>query len=72
MIDLVGKYTSAKIFAETIEEGVIEQVYKIINCRAFAGQKVVCMPDVHVGASGPCGLVAKMKMVIMFVLSILA
>ena len=57
MIDLVGKYTSAKIFAETIEEGVIEQVYKIINCRAFAGQKVVCMPDVHVGASGPCGLV---------------
>ena len=58
MIELIGKYTTAKIFAETIEEGVYQQVYDIINCRAFEGQKVVCMPDVHVGASGPCGLVA--------------
>ena len=58
MIELQGKYTSAKIFAETIEEGVYSQVYDIINCQAFEGQKVVCMPDVHVGASGPCGLVA--------------
>ena len=58
MIELVGKYTTAKIFADTIEEGVYGQVYDIINCPAFAGQKVVCMPDVHVGASGPCGLVA--------------
>jgi len=58
MIELVGKYTTAKIFAETIEEGIYGQVYDIINCPAFKGQKVVCMPDVHVGASGPCGLVA--------------
>lgn len=58
MIELKGKYTSAKIFADTIEEGVYSQVYDIINCPAFKDQKVVCMPDVHVGASGPCGLVA--------------
>ena len=58
MIELIGKYTTAKIYADTIEEGVFGQVYDIINCPAFAGQKVVCMPDVHVGASGPCGLVA--------------
>ena len=58
MQELQGKYTNAKIFAETIEDGVFQQVYDIINCPAFKGQKVVCMPDVHVGASGPCGLVA--------------
>jgi len=58
MIELIGKYTKAKIFADTIEEGVYQQVYDIINCPAFKDQKVVCMPDVHVGASGPCGLVA--------------
>ena len=58
MIELKGKYTTAKIFAETIEEGVYQQVYDIINCPAFEGQAVVCMPDVHVGKSGPCGLVA--------------
>lgn len=58
MIELKGKYTTAKIFAETIEDEVYSQVYDIINCKAFEGQTVVCMPDVHVGASGPCGLVA--------------
>lgn len=57
-MNLVGKYTNATIYADTIEEGVYGQVYDIINCPAFKGQKVVCMPDVHVGASGPCGLVA--------------
>ena len=58
MVELIGKYTNAKIFADTIEDGVYQQVYDIINCKAFEGQKVVCMPDVHVGKSGPCGLVA--------------
>ena len=57
MIELTGKYTTAKIFADTIEADVYGQVYDIINCPAFANQTVVCMPDVHVGASGPCGLV---------------
>jgi len=58
MQEIKGKYTKATIFADTIEEGVYQQVYDIVNCPAFAGQKVVCMPDVHVGSSGPCGLVA--------------
>lgn len=59
MIKLEGKYTNATIYADTIEEGVYSQVYDIINCKAFEGKKVVCMPDTHVGASGPCGLVAQ-------------
>lgn len=58
MIELKGKYTDAKIFASTIEEGVYQQVYDIINCKAFEGQKVILAPDCHVGASGPCGLAA--------------
>ena len=58
MITLDGKFTNASIYAETIEDGVYSQVYSIINNPAFSGQKVVCMPDVHVGKSGPCGLTA--------------
>ena len=58
MIELTGRYTSAKIFADTIEENVYSQVYDIINSKAFERQTVVCMPDVHSGKSGPCGLVA--------------
>lgn len=58
MIELTGKYTTAKIYAETIEEGVYSQIYDIINCRAFKDQTVCLMPDTHVGKSGPIGLVA--------------
>jgi RNA-splicing ligase RtcB len=58
MLEVKGKYCTAKIFADTIEDGVIQQVKDIVNCPAFKDQLVRCMPDVHVGASGPCGLVA--------------
>ena len=58
MIEIEGKYTNAKIYASTVEETAYSQVYDIINCPAFEGQKVVLMPDVHTGKSGPCGLVA--------------
>ena len=58
MLEVKGKYCTAKIFADTIEDGVIQQVKDIVDCVAFKDQSVRCMPDVHVGASGPCGLVA--------------
>lgn len=59
MIELQGRYTTAKIHAVTIEEEVISQMYDIINCRAFDKKIVRGMSDIHVGASGPCGLVAE-------------
>lgn len=58
MMEVKGKYCTAKIYADTIEDGVIEQLKEIVNCPAFKDQQVRCMPDVHVGAAGPCGLVA--------------
>jgi RNA-splicing ligase RtcB len=58
MIELKGKYTSAKIFADTIEEGVYQQIYDAINCPAFANQSVAIMPDCHCGAGCVVGLVA--------------
>ena len=58
-IVIQGKYTKAEIYAKTIEDGVYSQIYDIINCPAFKDKKVVLMPDVHVGASGPCGLCAE-------------
>ena len=58
-IRIIGKYTTAEMFANTIEEGVYNQIYDIINSPAFQGKRVLLMPDVHVGASGPCGLVAE-------------
>lgn len=53
-----GKFTTVKIYADTIEDGVIKQVKEISNCKAFENQTVRLMPDCHVGASGPVGLVS--------------
>ena len=58
-ITITGKYTKADMFATTVEDGVYQQVYDIINNPAFRGKRVALMPDVHVGKSGPCGLVAE-------------
>lgn len=57
-ITIKGKYTSAVIYASTYEDECISQIYDIINNPAFNKQTVRLMPDMHVGASGPCGLVA--------------
>lgn len=57
-LTIKGKYTSATIYADTYEEECISQIYDIINNPAFDKQTVCLMPDMHVGASGPCGLVA--------------
>lgn len=50
MIELQGKYTSAKIFAETIEDGVIEQVNNVLNHPIFKDCPIRIMPDAHYGA----------------------
>ena len=56
---ITGKYTDCDIFAKTLEDGIYSQIYDIINSKAFKDKKVCVMPDGHVGASGPCGLVAQ-------------
>jgi tRNA-splicing ligase RtcB (3'-phosphate/5'-hydroxy nucleic acid ligase) len=50
MIELKGKYTNAKIMIDQVENGLLEQVYGIINSAASDGLKVVIQPDCHVGA----------------------
>ena len=59
MLDIKGKYTTANLYAITVEDGLYQQIYDIVNSKAFGGKKVVLMPDVHIGKSGPCGLCAE-------------
>ena len=59
MFECEGKYTTAKLYAETVEEDLFPQIYDVVNSKAFEGRKVVIMPDAHVGASGPCGMCAE-------------
>lgn len=57
-LKIVGKYTNAVIYAGDCEDDCISQIYELINNPAFKDQTVRLMPDVHVGSTGPCGLVS--------------
>lgn len=54
-IILEGKYTSAKIFAKTIEEGVIKQTLMLCNHPIFEDAPIRIMPDCHEGAGCTIG-----------------
>ena len=56
-MELKGKYTNAKIFTDNVEEEAIKQVWDVINSKAFNGQTVRIMPDVHAGAGITIGFV---------------
>lgn len=49
MIEIIGKYNTAKCFTSQIEEGAKEQIKNVCDVEAFAGSKIRIMPDVHAG-----------------------
>ena len=55
MLEIKGKYTSAKIFAETYEEEAINVVYDMCNSPAFEGIQVRLEPDFHKGTGCAVG-----------------
>ncbi|MGN0553287.1 MAG: RtcB family protein [Oscillospiraceae bacterium] len=50
MIELKGKYNSAKVFTDVIDEASISQIIELCNQEFTAGQRIRMMPDVHAGA----------------------
>ncbi|MDE7087484.1 MAG: RtcB family protein, partial [Clostridia bacterium] len=56
-----GKYNTAKIFTEVIEEGAIEQIQAACDFAAFKGLKIRVMPDVHAGAGCTIGTTMTIK-----------
>ena len=49
MIELIGTYNTARVFATTVEDGAREQIQAICDTEAFATSKIRIMPDVHAG-----------------------
>lgn len=59
-MEIQGKYTSAKIFAETIEDEALAQCYDLINHPAFENARVRWMSDIHRGKSVNIGTTAEL------------
>lgn len=49
MIELKGKYASAKVFTDVVDNESISQVINLLNQPYMEGSKVRMMPDIHAG-----------------------
>jgi len=55
MFEIKGKYTSAIVYNDNIEEEALSQIYGITNCKAYEGQTIRIMPDTHSGKGSVIG-----------------
>ncbi len=55
MKEVTGKYNTAKVFTDVIDEASIAQVLTLCNQEFVAGSKIRLMPDVHAGAGCTIG-----------------
>ena len=55
MIELNGKYGSAKVFTDIIDQTAVSQIIALLNQPMADGQKIRIMPDVHAGAGCTIG-----------------
>ena len=55
MIELTGKYNSAKVFTDVVEQTAISQIIEMCNQPMSEGLNIRIMPDVHAGAGCTIG-----------------
>ena len=55
MNELKGKYSSAKIFTDLVEEKALEQIVTLLDQEFVTDSKIRIMPDVHAGAGCTIG-----------------
>jgi len=58
MIELKGKYNTAKVFTDNIEDTAQSQIITLLNQEVFKDSKIRIMPDTHAGAGCVIGFTA--------------
>ncbi len=59
-MELKGKYATAKVFVDELEEGAKEQILTLLDQKFVEGSDVRIMPDVHKGKGSVIGFTADM------------
>ncbi len=59
MIILKGRYNSANVMIDTIDEETTKQIRSFLDHPAFGGTYIAIMPDTHAGAGAVIGFTAK-------------
>ena len=55
MFELKGKYASAIIYTDLVDQSSISQVMELCNQEFVQGQRIRLMPDIHAGAGCTIG-----------------
>jgi RNA-splicing ligase RtcB len=55
MIELQGKYNTARIFTDNVENEAVSQIINLLNQEFVSGSKIRIMPDTHAGAGCTIG-----------------
>ena len=61
MITIQGRYNTAYVYAETVEETAREQIRDLCDMEVFAPCHIAVMPDVHAGAGCTIGTTMTLK-----------
>jgi tRNA-splicing ligase RtcB (3'-phosphate/5'-hydroxy nucleic acid ligase) len=61
MIELQGKYNTAKVFTDNVESTAISQIINLLNQPFVNGANIRIMPDVHAGAGCVIGFTADLQ-----------
>ena len=56
MFEISGKYGSAKVYTDTVEESAMAQIVELCNSPLAEGSNIRVMPDVHAGSGCVIGL----------------
>jgi tRNA-splicing ligase RtcB (3'-phosphate/5'-hydroxy nucleic acid ligase) len=61
MIEIQGKYNTAKVFTDNVEQTAISQIINLLNQPFVDGANIRIMSDVHAGAGCVIGFTADLK-----------
>lgn len=61
MFEITGKYGTAKIYATTVEEECVSQIYGFMNSPVVENCNIAIMPDTHAGKGSCIGFTQKIN-----------
>jgi len=61
MITVVGKYNTAKIFTDNVDDTTTSQIINLLNQSFISGSKIRIMPDAHAGKGCVVGFTMEIK-----------
>ena len=60
-MDIIGRYNTAKVFTDIVDNETLSQIYQLLNIPAFADTQIRIMPDVHYGSGAVVGFTMTMN-----------